>query len=153
MRVFRYFHEMSFIASKCILRQEYSNKYQGKRCFWPSSVQGAGLENFKNKKCKPCEGGVCPLEESLSIRHLDQLPGWKLSKDKTAISRKLQFEDFSATILFINAMAFLSEQQGHHPDFSAGYNYCEISYTTHAIDGLSENDFICAAKINDLLET
>ena len=66
---------------------------------------------------------------------------------------KLSFKDFPATIMFINAMAFMSEQQGHHPDFSAGYNYCEISFTTHAIGGLSENDFICAAKINDLLET
>jgi len=111
------------------------------------------LEDFKTKNCKPCEGGVCPLEESLSIQHLDQLPGWTLSKDKTAISRKLSFKDFPATIMFINAMAFMSEQQGHHPDFSAGYNYCEISFTTHAIGGLSENDFICAAKINDLLET
>ncbi|MGB5292219.1 MAG: 4a-hydroxytetrahydrobiopterin dehydratase [Lysobacterales bacterium] len=95
------------------------------------------MKDFKTKNCKPCEGGVCPLDESLAIRHLDQVPGWTLNGDKTAISRKFKFKDFSATILFINAMAFMSEQQGHHPDFSAGYDYCEISYTTHAIGGLS----------------
>jgi len=121
-------------------------------CFRTLSVQGAGLVNLENKHCKPCEGGVCPLDEPLSIRHLDQLPGWQLTGDKKGIKRMLKFKDFSATISFINAMANMSEQQGHHPDFSAGYNYCDVSYTTHAIGGLSENDFICAAKINSLLE-
>ena len=110
------------------------------------------MENLKNKHCKPCEGGVCPLDESVSESHLDQVAGWELAKDKKSIKRKLRFKDFLETISFINAMAYMSEQQGHHPDFSAGYNYCEVSYTTHAIGGLSENDFICAAKINDLLE-
>ena len=120
--------------------------------FWPPSVQGAGLENLKDMHCKPCEGGVCPLDEHLSIQHLEHLPGWELAGDKTSIARTLRFKDFLGTISFINAMAYMSEQQGHHPDFSAGYNYCEVRYTTHAIGGLSENDFICAAKINDLLE-
>ena len=101
-------------------------------------------------QCKPCEGGVCPLDEGISKQYLRQLPGWQLAADKSKITRTLRFKDFLATISFINAMAYMSEQQGHHPDFSAGYNYCEVSYTTHAIGGLSENDFICAAKINDL---
>ena len=120
--------------------------------FWPRSVQGAGLENLKDKHCKPCEGGVCPLDEHHSIQHLEHLPGWELAEDRSSIVRTLRFKDFLDTISFINAMAYMSEQQGHHPDFSAGYNYCEVRYTTHAIGGLSENDFICAAKINDLLE-
>ena len=119
----------------------------------PSPVQGAALDNLKNMHCKPCEGGVCPLDELLSVQHLEQLPGWELTADKTGIVRRLRFEDFASTMLFINAMAYMSEQQGHHPDFSAGYGYCEVRYTTHAIGGLSENDFICAAKINDLLES
>ena len=110
------------------------------------------MNDLKNQQCKPCEGGVCPLDEEHSISHLNQVPGWELSGDGKSIARTLKFENFSATIFFINAMAYLSEQQGHHPDFSAGYNYCEIRFTTHAIGGLSENDFICAAKINDLLE-
>jgi len=116
------------------------------------SVQGAGLDNFKNKHCKPCEGGVCPLDEDTSTQQLNEIPGWQLSADKKSITRTLKFKNFLETISFINAMAYLSEQQGHHPDFSAGYGYCEVRYTTHAIDGLSDNDFICAAKINELLE-
>ena len=110
------------------------------------------MENLKNKQCKPCEGGVCPLDEEDSVFHLGQVPGWELAEDNKSIKRTIRFRDFLETISFINAMAYMSEQQDHHPDFSAGYNYCEVSYTTHAIGGLSENDFICAAKINDLLE-
>jgi 4a-hydroxytetrahydrobiopterin dehydratase len=117
-----------------------------------SPVQGAGLNNLKNKQCKPCEGGVHPLDENHSRQYLDQFPDWRLAQDKASISRTLEFNDFLATMSFINAMAYMSEQQNHHPDFSAGYNYCKVSYTTHAIGGLSENDFICAAKINELLE-
>ena len=92
------------------------------------------------------------MDERHSILHLGHLPGWELTEDKSSIARALRFKNFLDTISFINAMAYMSEQQGHHPDFSAGYNYCEVRYTTHAIGGLSENDFICAAKINDLLE-
>ena len=110
------------------------------------------MKNLKNKHCKPCEGGVCPLDENLSARHLDLVPGWELADNNSSIRRTFKFPDFLATMSFINAMAYMAEQQGHHPDFSAGYNYCEVRYTTHAIAGLSENDFICAAKINDLLE-
>ena len=117
-----------------------------------ATSSGPELKNLKNKHCKPCEGGVCPLDKSVSILHLDQLPGWELAEDNVSIVRTLKFNDFSATMSFINAMAYMAEQQGHHPDFSAGYNFCEVHYTTHAIGGLSENDFICAAKINDLLE-
>ena len=110
------------------------------------------MQKLKNKQCKPCEGGVCPLDESDSVFHLGQVPGWELAEDNKSITRTIRFKDFLETISFINAMAYMSERQDHHPDFSAGYNYCTVSYTTHAIGGLSENDFICAAKINDLLE-
>lgn len=114
--------------------------------------ESTDLSNLKNKHCKPCEGGVCPLDENLSRQHLDLVPGWELTGDANSIVRSLKFKDFSATMSFINAMAYMAEQQGHHPDFSVGYDHCEIRYTTHAIGGLSENDFICAVKINDLLE-
>ena len=83
---------------------------------------------------------------------LQQLSGWELSADGKAITRRCQFKDFYTTIAFINAMAWVANSQNHHPDFTAGYNYCVITYTTHAIDGLSENDFICAAKIDELLK-
>ena len=114
--------------------------------------QGADLENLKNKHCKPCEGGVCPLDGESSTGYLRDVPGWDLSADGKSIARKIKFKGFLETISFINALAWLSEQEGHHPDFCAGYGYCEVRYTTHAIGGLSENDFICAARVNELLE-
>lgn len=107
---------------------------------------------LENRQCKPCEGGVEPLRKDQAEQYLKRLAGWKLSEDGTSIMRSLRFRNFSSTMLFVNALAYIAEQQGHHPDFSAGYGNCEIRYTTHAINGLSENDFICAAKINKLLE-
>jgi len=83
---------------------------------------------------------------------MDQVPGWQLSADANTISRRFEFKGFYKCVSFINAMAWIANSENHHPDFSAGYNYCEVNFTTHAIDGLSENDFICAAKINALLE-
>lgn len=107
------------------------------------------MSNLKNQHCKPCEGGVLPLDEKHAEQALLEIPGWEISQDKTTIVRHFKFNKFDMTMAFINAMAEMAEQQGHHPDFCAGYNYCDIRYTTHAIGGLSDNDFICAAKIND----
>lgn len=111
------------------------------------------MSELKNQHCKPCEGGVCPLDPVASIDQLEQVPGWQLSKDGKYIYRDIKFANFTGTMTFINAMATMSEAEGHHPDFSAGWGYCNVTYTTHAIGGLSENDFICAAKINELLES
>jgi 4a-hydroxytetrahydrobiopterin dehydratase len=119
----------------------------------PKKSRGMDLNQLKNKRCKPCEGGVCPLDREDSVQHLDQLPGWQLAADNKSIVRMIRFRNFSETMSFINAMAEMAEQQDHHPDFSAGYAYCEVRYSTHAIAGLSENDFICAAKISSLLES
>jgi 4a-hydroxytetrahydrobiopterin dehydratase len=83
---------------------------------------------------------------------LNQLPEWVISEDGKSITRSLQFKGFFRTMSFINAMAWMANQQGHHPDFSAGYNYCNVTFTTHAIGGLSENDFICAARVNALID-
>ena len=83
---------------------------------------------------------------------LPQTPGWELSDDSKSIRRRFEFKGFYKCMAFINAMAWVANSENHHPDFAAGYNYCEVTYTTHAIDGLSENDFICAAKLNALLD-
>jgi 4a-hydroxytetrahydrobiopterin dehydratase len=83
---------------------------------------------------------------------LQEIPGWDLGADKKSIVRKFSFKGFYPTMSFVNAVAYLAQQEGHHPDLFVGYNYCTINFTTHAIDGLSENDFICAAKINQLLK-
>ncbi|MDX1460425.1 MAG: 4a-hydroxytetrahydrobiopterin dehydratase [Xanthomonadales bacterium] len=108
--------------------------------------------DLAQRHCEPCEGGVAPLTREQAEAHLEHLEGWSLSDDGKMISRRFEFRGFFRTMAFINAMAYIVNNENHHPDFSAGYNYCEVGFTTHAIDGLSENDFICAAKIDALLK-
>jgi 4a-hydroxytetrahydrobiopterin dehydratase len=110
------------------------------------------LSQLQDKNCKPCEGGVDPLDPVRARNLLHQVQGWTLGEDCRSIEREFSFRDFSWAVAFINAMAWVANQQGHHPDFAAGYDHCHVSFTTHAIGGLSENDFICAARINSLLE-
>lgn len=103
------------------------------------------------KKCKPCEGGVAPLTREAAEALLARLAGgWQLTADHRSIRRELAFKDFYRTMSFVNAVAHPANIEDHHPDLEVGYNYCRIAYTTHAIRGLSENDFICAAKIDQI---
>ena len=104
--------------------------------------------NLVSKQCKPCEGGVPPLTSKEASELLSQLDGWLLT-DKI-ISKSFAFKDYYQTMAFVNATAWISHREDHHPDITVGYNQCRIEYTTHAINGLSENDFICAAKIDTL---
>ncbi len=106
-----------------------------------------------DKHCVPCEGGTEPLSAARAGQLLAQVPGWQLAADGQSIRREFSFKGFYKTMAFINAMAWIANQEGHHPDFSAGFNYCHVTFTTHAIGGLSENDFICAARVNALLES
>jgi 4a-hydroxytetrahydrobiopterin dehydratase len=99
--------------------------------------------------CKPCEGGVPPLTQIEAKNLLQEIPDWTLKNDQ--LFRRIEFKNFSRTMAFVNAVAFLSTEENHHPDVTFGYNYCELVYTTHAINGLSLNDFICAKKVNQLL--
>lgn len=108
--------------------------------------------DLREKRCKPCEGGVDPMGREQARALLGQVPGWKISEDGKSISRRFPFKGFHGTMAFVNALAWIAHQQDHHPDFAAGYNYCDVTFTTHAVKGLSENDFICAARINALLE-
>jgi len=101
------------------------------------------------RKCKPCEGGVEPLStdqasELMSALHSD----WQLSDAGECISREFQFAGFGRTIAFANAAAWIASTEGHHPEMIINYGTCLIRYTTNAIGGLSDNDFICAAKID-----
>ena len=107
--------------------------------------------DLTDKSCKPCEGGVDPMTREQSETLIGQVTGWQLSEDAKTITRRFEFKGFYKTVAFINAMAWVANSENHHPDFSAGYNFCEVTFTTHAIDGLSDNDFICAAKINALM--
>ena len=108
--------------------------------------------DLTDRHCVPCEGGSDPIGREQAQTLLADLPGWELSDDGKMISRDFQFRGFFRTMSFINAMAWVVNEQGHHPDFTAGYNYCEVGFTTHAIDGLSENDFICAAKVDAIFK-
>ncbi len=109
-------------------------------------------EDLSQKTCVPCEGGTRPLDAEAIGVLLEQIPEWKASNDNKSIQRRFEFKGFYKTMAFINAMAWIANKENHHPDFSAGYNFCEVTFTTHAIGGLSENDFICAAKVDDLLD-
>lgn len=108
--------------------------------------------DLQNKRCVPCEGGIPPLPEEKIRELLQRVPQWELNNDATCIQRRYTFKGFYKTMAFVNAVAWIANQENHHPDMEMGFNYCVIKYTTHAIKGLTENDFICAAKINELLE-
>jgi 4a-hydroxytetrahydrobiopterin dehydratase len=107
------------------------------------------VSGLSERRCKPCEGGVPPLSGAEAQRLLAQLAGgWSLSEDARAIRREYRFRDFYRTMSFVNAVAHIANIEDHHPDLEVGYNYCRLAFTTHAIRGLSENDFVCAAKVD-----
>ena len=108
------------------------------------------MTELSTKKCKPCEGGVAPLEALEIANLMSHLKGWTLADN--AISKSYSFRNYYETTAFVNATAWISHREDHHPDLSVGYNTCRVMYTTHAIGGLSENDFICAAKVDALFE-
>jgi 4a-hydroxytetrahydrobiopterin dehydratase len=107
------------------------------------------MSNLAQKKCKACEGGTLPLTRDAAAALLPQLDAaWALAEDARSIGRELAFKDFYRTMSFVNALAHVANIEDHHPDLEIGYNYCRIVFTTHTIKGLSENDFICAAKVD-----
>jgi 4a-hydroxytetrahydrobiopterin dehydratase len=109
------------------------------------------MSDLSGKKCVPCEGGVPPLSAAQGAALLAQLHrDWKLDTDSKSLRRAYRFKDFYRTMSFVNAVAHIANVEDHHPDLEIGYDQCRIRYTTHAIGGLSENDFICAAKIDRL---
>lgn len=106
--------------------------------------------DLTQKHCKPCEGGIDKLNSDQAKNLLDTLNNWSLNTDNTAITKRFEFKGFNKVMSFVNAVAWIVNNEMHHPDICLGYNYCEITFTTHAINGLSENDFICAAKVDQL---
>ncbi len=103
------------------------------------------------KKCRPCEGGVEPYSRDASVAQLEKLPGWRLTDDGQRIRKEWTVKNFMAGLDFFNRVAEVAEADGHHPDLHiAGYRNAAIELWTHAIGGLSENDFILAAKIDEL---
>ena len=108
------------------------------------------MNELAKRKCKPCEGGVAPLSEAQAKPMLKGLKGWIIEGQK--LVKVYPFGNYYQTMAFVNALAWISHREDHHPDLLVGYNKCRVEYSTHAIGGLSENDFICAAKADALFE-
>lgn len=108
------------------------------------------MTDLTQKKCVPCEGGTAALTVAQAQMLLQQTPGWSLSDNANEIHRVFEFKNYYQTMAFVNALAWVAHQEDHHPDLEVSYKRCRVRYSTHAIKGLSENDFICAAKLNGL---
>lgn len=107
------------------------------------------LCNIADRRCVPCEGGVAPLSPAAAKALLAGLDGWSLADSE--IGKTFRFANHHETMAFVNAVAWISHRENHHPELTVGYADCRVRYSTHAIQGLSENDFICAAKVDRLL--
>ena len=107
---------------------------------------------LSTKRCESCEGIGKALEPAQIEPLMHQLSeGWSVLANHRGIKKSLSFNNFYETMAFVNAMAWIANQENHHPDLEVGYNYCHITLMTHALQGLSLNDFICAAKFDQLL--
>lgn len=111
------------------------------------------MSTLEKKHCVPCEGGVPPLTQTVVAELLKQLDAtWQVTSDNKQIHRDFRFKNYYQTMAFVNAIAWMTHIENHHPDLEVGFNHCLVRYSTHAIGGLSENDFICATKINALYQ-
>ncbi|HEV2613151.1 MAG TPA: 4a-hydroxytetrahydrobiopterin dehydratase [Gammaproteobacteria bacterium] len=108
------------------------------------------MSDLTQKHCKACEGGVPALTREEIAKLHPKIPSWEVSDDAKWLKREFKFKDFHQTMDFVNKLAEMSHEENHHADLHVGYNYCKVEYTTHALNGLSENDFICAAKVDRL---
>ena len=109
------------------------------------------MSELLKKKCLPCEGGVIPFDISEIHKYQKKVDGWDVIKNEKEIyflEKKFTFKNFLESQNFVNEVGKISEDEGHHPDISFGWGYAKITITTHAIEGLSENDFILASKID-----
>jgi 4a-hydroxytetrahydrobiopterin dehydratase len=103
------------------------------------------------KTCIPCNAETPRIEAPAARALLREVPGFELDATATRISRSFEFSNFYQTMAFVNALAYVAHREDHHPELEVGYKSCRVTYTTHANGGLSENDFICAAKVNALV--
>ena len=109
------------------------------------------MNDLTKKHCVFCEEGGTPMNESQENKNMKQVPGWILTKKGThKIAKQFKFEDFKKAMEFVNKIADLAESEGHHPDIKIVYNKVRLDLFTHAVGGLSENDFIMASKIDKL---
>lgn len=108
--------------------------------------------SLNTRHCESCEGIGAPLNPEQIENLMPQLAdGWCVSSTQKTIKKSYSFKNFYETMAFVNAIAWIANTENHHPDLEIGYNYCHITFMTHALNGLSHNDFICAAKVDSLL--
>ncbi|NHO33130.1 4a-hydroxytetrahydrobiopterin dehydratase [Acetobacter fallax] len=108
------------------------------------------MSELSKKNCVPCSGGVSSLSREEAEALLVQTKGWSLSDDATRIERHFKFPDFATSLAFVDKVGALAEAEQHHPDMTFGWGYASVSFSTHKIKGLHENDFIMAARVNGL---
>ena len=111
----------------------------------------ANPSDLVKKHCQACEKGTPPLSADQIKIMLTAIPGWDV-KDNKEIAKTFNFKNYYETMAFVNATAWISHREDHHPDLEVGYNKCRVRYSTHSVGGLSENDFICAAKIDSMMK-
>src|SRR5436190_7289743 len=112
------------------------------------------MTKLAEKHCVPCEGGTPPLDDATVGKLMGQLAGWQRRDEAEGarITKHFKFKDFVAAMAFLDKMAVIAEAEQHHPDFCVHYNQVDVTLWTHAVGGLSENDFILAAKVDGLIE-
>ena len=109
------------------------------------------MTRLRDRKCAACPPGTPPLDAARIAELCPELsPEWRLDAGRQLLTRDFKFDNFHATMAFVNAVAWIAHVEDHHPDLEVGYGHCRVTYSTHSVGGLSENDFICAAKIDAL---
>ena len=108
------------------------------------------MSELAGKSCTPCKGGTPPLTPDEAAGFVGDVPGWELADDSRRLERAFRFKNFQAALDFVNRVGEIAEGEGHHPDVAFGWGYARVTLFTHKIGGLHENDFIVAAKINQV---
>ncbi|MES2642198.1 MAG: 4a-hydroxytetrahydrobiopterin dehydratase [Myxococcota bacterium] len=109
------------------------------------------MSDLTARRCVACEGGIPRLSPDGIRQLLAEVPGWALVDDGKAIERTFSFKNYYETMAFVNAVAWIAHAEDHHPDLSVHWGKCVVRWNTHAVGGLTDNDFICAAKVSALL--
>ncbi len=109
------------------------------------------MSDLANKNCVPCNEDLPPMKKAEAEKYLEEIPEWSLAENGKKLNREFVFDSFKESIKFVNNVAKIAEAEGHHPDIAINYKKVKLELTTHNIRGLSENDFIMAAKIDSVL--
>jgi len=109
------------------------------------------VTRLRDRKCVAFPPGTPPITAArIGELQPELAPDWRLDADRQVLTRDFKFDNFHATMAFVNAVAWIAHVEDHHPDLAVGYGHCRVTFSTHSVGGLSENDFICAAKIDAL---